>query len=463
MGDFSLLENFIIEKMRKTRIPGLSVAVVDRDEVVYARGFGLRDLSSGSRATPRTIYGIGSVTKSFTALAVLKLVEEGKLSLEDKVEDHIGVRLRPFGEPVKIHHLLTHSSGIPALAYAEAFIRGVLGLDSQWLPLSSPADIVAFMRESNEWAVAKPGHRFFYLNEGYVLLGSIVEKASGLKYEDYVRREILEPLGMKRTYFNKEEVGQDPDVATPYIVDREGRHHESRFPYGVTSDGGLLSNTLDLARYAGMFIGRGRLGETVVAEPETIESMEKGYIDTHFKLFGDEKYGYGLIVTNRFLGRKLVHHSGSVLVYTAFFGYLPSDGWAVIVLANSAGYPLSSIGMYALALALGYEPEKHLDFIRAERLLEKLEGIYQAYKGTHTYCIKRVGDFLSVIYKDKYTGSTTVLAPVELKEDYAKFYTRANGRVYEAEFFIKDDKVTMLYERYKMVKTSDIISPLHEC
>ncbi|HIP56711.1 MAG TPA: class A beta-lactamase-related serine hydrolase, partial [Ignisphaera aggregans] len=195
--DTHRLEEFILSKMSETRIPGLSIAIVDRDRVVYARGFGFRDLERGLPSTPETIYGIGSVTKSFTALAIMKLVEEGKLSLDDPVERYVPLKLRSMGEPIRIHHPLTHTSGIAALAYAEAFIRGSLQLDGEtWLPLASPQDVISYMSGYEEWVVDKPGKRFFYLNEGYVLLGYIISKVTGIEYEDYVKQYILRPLSM---------------------------------------------------------------------------------------------------------------------------------------------------------------------------------------------------------------------------------------------------------------------------
>ncbi len=455
--DFSRLEEFVLEKIRKARIPGLSIAVVKDNEVIYSRGFGFRDISNGLPATPNTIYGIGSVTKSFTALAILKLVEQGKLDLYDPIDKYVPLGIRPFNEPIRIHHLLTHSSGIPALAYAEAFIRSLLGLDKTWLPLSTPEDIISFMRDAGEWVEAKPGSRFFYLNEGYVLLGYIISKISGVKYEDFVRKHILEPLEMNRTYFYSTEVEKDPDVATPYIIDKDGKHVVSRFPYGVTADGGLLSNTVDMSKYIVMYLNRGEYNGKVILDREYIELMERKYIDIPWKLFGDEGYGYGLAVTEKFLGRKLVQHSGSVLVYTAYMGYLPRDRVGVVVLANASGYPLSNIGMYALALALGKNPENELEFLKRERILESLEGVYETYKGTHRYTVKRQGDFLVLQYKDRYHESTTILVPEEVSEDYARFFTLYGGRKMWAEFYRRDDKIVLLFERYKLVKKADVV------
>jgi CubicO group peptidase (beta-lactamase class C family) len=116
--DWQVVEGYVFEKMRKTNLPGLSIAAVKDGEVVYARGFGFRDVESGAPMTTQTRVGIGSVTKSFTALAVMMLAEEGKLSLDDPIDKFVPISLRPFGEPVRLRHLLTHSSGIPALAYA---------------------------------------------------------------------------------------------------------------------------------------------------------------------------------------------------------------------------------------------------------------------------------------------------------------------------------------------------------
>jgi len=452
--DVARLESFVLSKMSSTRIPGLSLAIVKDGRVVYSRGFGFRDVERGLAATPRTVYGIGSVTKSFTAIAVLKLVEEGRLSLDDEVSKYVPLKLEARGKPVRVHHLLTHSSGIPALAYAEAFIRGQLGLDGPWLPVATAEDVISFMSDYADWVHAEPGTRFFYLNEGYVLLGYIVSKVSGMRYEDFVRRYILKPLGMSRTYFEEAEVSADPDVATPYVVDKEGRYVRSRFPYGITADGGLLSNCEDMARYVSMLIGRGELDGVRVLGREYVEMMERKYVDVPSGMFGDEGYGYGLTVTERFLGRKLVRHSGSVLVYTAFMGYLPDDRVGVVVLANASGYPPSLIGMYALALALGRDPYEAVPYLRYEETLEKLQGTYETYKGTYRLQVRRLGDFLAVEYRDRYREVLTPLVPVEVREDYARFYTLSAGGRVEAEFFIDGGRVVMIYERYKLVKRS---------
>ncbi len=452
-GDFEDLEGFILEKMSKTKIPGLSIAVVEGNETIYARGFGFRDISSGLPATPRTFYGIGSVTKSFTANAIMQLVEEGKIGLDDPVEKYVPVKLRPFGETVSIHHLLTHSSGVPALAYAEAFIRGVLGLDHHWLPVSSPEDIIAFMRDAEEWAVSRPGENFFYLNEGYVLLGHIISKLSGLNYEEFIKKRILDPLKMSRTFFSKSDIENDKDRATPYIIDKEEKHISSAFPFGITSDGGLVSNVFDLSNYIKMHINRGKFKGRKILSSEMLELMEKAHINLPYEVFGGESYGYGWMITPNFHGYRLVGHGGSVLVYTAYVGYVPEKKVGVAVLANTSGYLPSHIGIYALSQVLGVDPEKS-PFIKSDRILGELEGEYETYMGTMKAHVKKKGDFLYIEIKDKYTEETVPLIPEKLEEDKAVFYTISGGRKYTADFKIEEDRIELIYERYKLLKKS---------
>lgn len=451
--NWQTVEGYVFEKMSKTNLPGLSIAAVKNGEVIYARGFGFRDAESGAPMTPQTRVGIGSVTKSFTALAVMMLAEEGKLSLDDPVEKFFPISLRPFGEPVRLRHLLTHSSGIPALAYAEAFIRYVIGEEAPWLPIASAEDLMAFMSDAESWAVAKPGERFFYLNEGYLLLGRVIEIASGKSYETFVRERILEPLNMTRTTFRREDVTNDPDWATPYIIDRNSKRIPSSFPFGISSDGGLISTVLDLSNYLRFYLARGRWGGTQLISPESLGQIETPHIPLPSPLFGAEGYGFGWSVYPNFLGCKLLAHSGSVLVHTAFVGYIPDESIGVAVLANANGYPLSQIGMFTLATMLGGNPEA-LPFVRHDRLLEKLSGQYETYRGTMKLQVSRKGDGLLFEIKGRLLESSVFFLPEELGDNYARFFTIQHSRKTVAEFFSEGEKVTLIYERYKLVKVS---------
>lgn len=448
---FKKLENFILEKISKTKLPSLAISIVKDGRETYSRAFGYRDIEHGLAAEADTLYGIGSVTKSFTCLAIMRLQEQGKLSVDDPVEKYLPLKLRVKGEPVRIWHLMTHSSGIPALAYAEALIRGIIGEPEAWMPAASPQVVITFMGDAAEWAEARPGERFFYLNEGYVLLGCIVEKASGKSYDKYVRQEILEPLGMTRSYFNREEVERDGDLATPYVLTPEGILAPSRFPWGIKADGGLISNVHDLARYIMMYLNRGSLDGAEIVSPFSVEEMTKQRIAVPWRAFGDEAYGYGWMITRRFHGEKLVAHGGSVLVYTAWVGFLPERKMGVAVLANGSGYPLSYVGMYALSILLGKDPHQ-LPQLRLDELLNKLTGTYEAYKGTIKAKVYRRGDALYIEMGGKYTKRAAPLIYERSEDDVHIFTTPSGGTRLKVEFREEKDRTILLYERYKFVK-----------
>ena len=441
--------------MKEFKNPAISISIVKNNEIIYAKGFGFRDIENTLPATEYTIYGIGSVTKSFTALAIMKLVEQGKLSLDDKISKFITNGPKIFNE-ITIHHLLTHSSGIPALGYAEAHIESIIDPGSKWFVFTKPDDVLTFMKNVDNWIISKPGEKFFYLNEGYVVLGEIISKVSGLKYEDFVKEFILKPLKMNRTYFHKDEIEKDIDVAIPYIIDKNGKPIKTRYPFGITADGGLFSNVLDLSNYLIMYINRGKFNEVEIIEQKFIEFMENPYIKLPYELFGNESYGYGLIIIPNFLGTKLICHGGDVLVYTAFIGYLPNEKIGITVLSNTSTMPLMIIGMYGLALMLNKDPNK-LPFIKIENILKKIEGVYETYSGTIRVLIEKKGDFLYFIRRIKYFEKVMPLIPEEIEIDYVRCYTLSYGRKIYAEFYIKDNIIELIFERYKFVKVSNII------
>jgi len=449
------LEDFIFEKISKTHLPGLSIAIVKDSEVVYSRGFCFRDLEYGLRATPETLYGVGSVTKSFTVLSIMQLAENGKLDLNDPISKYVPLDLKCEEEPIKIWHLMCHSSGIPALAYAEALIRYVTGAGGKWIPIASPEDLYTFMREANQWFLTKPGERWFYLNEGYVILGHIIEQISSIKYDEYVRKNILEPLKMNRSFFRREDVEADANVATPYIITRDGECKKSVHPYGVYADGGLISNVLDLTKYIIMYLNRGKYDGNILLSPELIEEMEKPRVKLPLQVFGGEAYGYGLSIIPSFLGYKLVGHGGSVLVYTAYIGYIPEKKMGIALLANGSGYPMSQIGLYGLALMLGENPEK-LPFIRMERIYDLLSGVYETYKGTMDAKVTAKNGILQLEIKDKYVDMIIPLIPEDIEGTVKRFYTLQSGGKLPVEFTVKEDKVELIYERYRLKKISNL-------
>ncbi len=166
----SWIEENVPLYMERARMPGFSIAVVRDGETIYAEGFGLRDTQKDLPATPDTLYGIGSITKSFVAIGIMQLVEAGKIELDDPVSKHIPFELGLPDDPITIRHLLTHSPGIPSLATSTVAISRGLGLDTG-VPLGSAADFYRLVNGAQDEIVAKPGERFFYHNAAWRMLG----------------------------------------------------------------------------------------------------------------------------------------------------------------------------------------------------------------------------------------------------------------------------------------------------
>lgn len=450
----SKLEDFIFEKISDSKLPGLSAAIVMGNDVVWSKGFGFRDLERGWPATPHTLYGIGSLTKSFTSLAILQLAEQGKLDLDDPVDEYIPFDITPGDESVCIWHLMSHTSGIPALAYAESVIRHSTGAGDHWLPIASLTDMHTFLKGAQSWTLNAPGERWYYLNEGYVLLGEIIEKCAEMPYRDYVTQHILEPLGMSRTFFDLEQLKQDQDAAVPYIVTRDGERIPSHYAH-ISADGGLISNVEDLARYISMFLNWGEISDGRIISRASLESMETPRIETAVQdgPYGENGYALGLGVLSDFLGHQLISHGGSVGIATAWLGFIPQQRIGIALLANGSGYLLSQMGHYGLAATLGIDPET-LPIIAHERALIELEGVYETYKGTMQAQVKRLGsDMLVIEMKTRYNTTSVPLIPDEIGNAQRTFYTLSGNAKIFVEFHLDGERIDLIYERYYFRRT----------
>ncbi len=453
--DIQFLESFVFEKLSATGLPGLSLAIVKDGDVVYARGFGQRDVITGFPATPDTLYSTGSVTKSFTALAILQLAQANKLSLNDDITKYVSYPVKPKGQAICIKHLLSHTTGIPALAYAEAILRHAGGLGGKALAISGPEDIMTFASDADDWVETSPGERWFYFNEGYAMLGQIIEKASAKSYNRYIKEHILEPLGMTRSFFNKEEVDAADDVAVPYTIRANQAPQEGRYLYrSIRSEGGLISSVMDLSKTIIMYLAGGKdiLSESMLKE------MFKARVPMPWlsnpSLLGQAEpaealmqYAYGL-TTEAFMGETLIAHGGSVGVATAHIAFLPKSKLGVALLTNGSGYPTAHFAKVALSVALEKEVSQ-LPFIDVQDKLSPLTGTYESYKGTMTATIKKQADFLTFTIHEQAQPQAVILVPEQVGKESSSFFTLANGNRLAVSFKKQNGTVEFIFERYK--------------
>ncbi|MBI5015054.1 MAG: beta-lactamase family protein [Deltaproteobacteria bacterium] len=347
-GDLGGVEEYaarlIPHEMKKAGIEGLSIALVNDQEVAWASGFGFADEAAGIVATPDTVYRAGSLAKLFTAAAALRLVEDEQLDLDRPLQRYVpefSVRSRfAAAEPITPRSLLTHHSGLPADR-----LRGMWTTDPE--PLTRVAD------ELREEFVAHPPNLVFsYSNLGFTLLGHAIENASGEPYGTYVERFVLEPLGMTRTSLTASP--RVPGMAKAYDGGREVRES----PLRDVPAGGLNTTVLDLSRFVRMVFGSGQWrGQTVLQPKSVAEMLRPQNKDAPLDL--DFRVGLSWFLTGvgdidiRDAGT-VAYHAGATLFHRSLIVTLPEHKLAVIVLANSpsASPVLGRVATEVLRLAL---------------------------------------------------------------------------------------------------------------
>lgn len=458
LGEFQQFENMIAEKMAEAHIPGLSVALIKNDQIVYARGFGARNLENNTPATPNTLYGVGSITKSLTALAIMQLVEAGKIDLQDAVSKFLPISLGNK-EVITIHHLLSHSSGIPDLGIATTVFGRLEGDSETWIPMGNFDDLFLHVNGASKELAAEPGKRFFYLNEGYALLGEIIERVSKMKYDEYIKERILKPLEMDRSTFLKEDFLRDPDVMTPYILKSKDEtikavatgHPFHRLVYAL---GGLLSSVIELSNYLVANMYDGVFQSVRILDGCLLEEMHKIHVEKprglrYYGDFGREGYGYGWMISENFLGHKLVDHGGDTGVSSAQFSFVPELKIGVVAAANrgASTYPPvcpEPVLLGALALLMGKDPMKEIPFFEIENRLKMLVGEYEKYKGTGRLTIVQKEGLLYLDSKE--TDIIVPLIPENDKVEDYKFYTiPVPGGKFPVEFEVSSSGEIDLY------------------
>jgi CubicO group peptidase (beta-lactamase class C family) len=321
----ALLGAWIEGQMAHRGLPGLALGVVHDQDLVWARGFGWADVDRQVPATPDTLFRIASITKLFTATAILHLRDAGRLGLDDPIVTHLPwfsmKTPDPEAVPLTIRHLLTHTAGLPREAPFP-----------YWTDLDFPAigDLRAAL--DGQETVLPVETRWKYSNLAMVLAGEIVATASGEAYPDYLRRHILEPLGMTATYVATPPV--TPRLATGYERRLPGRHRGPA-PFsdlrGLTAAASMTTSVRDLARFAMLQFRDGPAGGAQVLRGRTLREMHR----VHW-LEPDWEAGWGLgFRVLRRGGRTHVGHAGSLRGYRTEMRLCPEQRLGVIVLTNA--------------------------------------------------------------------------------------------------------------------------------
>lgn len=414
-------EEFVGELMKKEKAPGLAVAVVSGGETVYSKGFGYRDEASRLPVTPNTMFGLASITKSFTALAIMQLVETGRLSLDDPVAKYLpGFGVPGGGEAISVHHFLTHTGGLPPLPLLGYSIRGNTKPDPDvdeepaqatskeiqpFRPINTYDQLMSYLRNGDFPLLGKPGEYCSYSNDAYALLGAIIESAGDETYEDYVVEHILRPLGMGRTTFNLDWMLGRADVTTLYYKNKDDEVKASANwqvapPY--LACGWLRSCAADMARYVAMYAGGGAFRGRKLVSSESVSKMA----GLHHPYTRDRWYGYGLSSRPGYHGVTLVEHGGSLKGVNTNMGFVPEKGIGAVVLCNLSGGPASRAWLGAANLLLGLPVDTPRSEYRKDAWpqaeLSCLAGLYKSGEGSEWVLTVAEGRLIATSAKKEY-------------------------------------------------------------
>jgi CubicO group peptidase (beta-lactamase class C family) len=332
MQNFFLLEQQIEQLIREARIPGLALAIVRGDEVVYARGFGVTSVEDASLpVTLRTLFAIGSISKVLTGTAVMRFVEAGKLDLERPVVQYIPWIMfrRPGAEQrVTLRMLLSHTSGL----------RTRHERSEPRLP-REPAGLEAFIRHKlpKLACIAEPGTVFAYSNAGLSLAGYILETIAGKYFPDLIREQVLDPMDMLRTTYDRS-VAMTYPAALPHTVGADGVLQVTHF-YQTNTPGNpagfAISTVLDMANLAIMYLNGGRFRGHQVLAPELIGQMHT----LHADIRSTPGRGYGLTFwIDPYKGVTRVNHGGAIMTFRGYLELVPAASVGLVLLASRMDY-----------------------------------------------------------------------------------------------------------------------------
>lgn len=325
--------------MKKYNLTGVSIALVDGDaknQVVWSQGFGYADKENNIPATPSTVFRVGSISKLFTGMAIMQLAEQGKLDIEKPVQAYLpNLKINSHfnsTEPVTIRNMLTHHSGLPSDQ-----------IQSMW---GSSADDSDLLKKTYDLA-SPPNTQYSYSNLAFGLLGQVIEKVSGLSYEEYVKQKLLTPMDMSQSYISN-------------TLDTKQNHAKGYFngknypivPLRDVSAGGLNSTVLDLAKFAQMTFPKqsGKFLSDV-----SLKKMQSSQVDGSSPFIHK---GFGLAwYFNHFLDKKtkghagiMTGHGGTTPLFHSEFMMLPKQKLAVVVMTNGGNHSGSGINDIANSL-----------------------------------------------------------------------------------------------------------------
>jgi CubicO group peptidase (beta-lactamase class C family) len=479
-------ERFVHQTMVEHLIPGAAIAVWQDGAVVYSRGFGLRCRESHEPVLPDTVFGVASISKSFTVMALARLQDRNLLSLDDPVVRHLPefqIQGADMGK-IRIYHLLSHTTGLPPLAGLGRAIRESMKGHPTWdgpttgpsgppVPLATaqpgttatavvstapapsaapvtiagtqaapttPDDYSSYLRYLGSVPVdlyGPPGECFSYSNDSYVVAGALVERVSGMPYLDFMRTEVFAPLGLTRTTFSLAELAQMSNVTRLYFNNKRGETLcvPQWQDIGIyAAGGGIKSTVMDLVKYASVYATGGLAGHVRFLSEDVVKRIRTPL----YRLSRSAHYACGLQVTPDYSGMTLVEHGGSLTGVSSTFGFVPEAKLAAAVLTNASSVPAADVWLAAVNTALdmpierkrSYEPSWQAPPGYGERLV----GRYRSDEGADIQVTWDKRGLTIALGGEEFdlrlSGPDTAVYNFRGQERLVRFFTRHDGQAW---------------------------------
>ena len=398
--------NEMLEKTYKPDEPGAAVIVVRDGKVVLRKGYGRANMELGVPIEPDMVFRTGSITKQFTAVAVLMLAEQGKLALEDDITKFFP-DYPTKGQKITVEHLLTHTSGIKSYTSL-----------AEWVPLwrkdmSTSEMITLFKDKPMDFA---PGERYAYNNSAYFLLGAIIEKVSGQTYADFIEKNIFAPLGMRHSYYD-DTARIIPRRVAGYSKGKDGfvnaAYLSTSQPYAA---GSLVSSVDDLALWDAALYTEKLLKQASLKRAWTSFKLNNGKVTN---------YGYGWSIGS-YEGHPMIEHSGGIPGFASYAIRMPNERVYVAALTNRDFESPGRTVLRLAALAIGKPYHEPVAIKLAANVLDGYTGVYQITE-TDEAIVRRDGDNLVISFPG---GRKTVISPMS-----------------ETQFFVKDSRARINFTR----------------
>lgn len=409
------VDSIVAASRARMPTPGLTVAVVRGRDTLVMKGYGQADVELGVAATPETVYRIGSVTKQFTAAAVMRLVEQGKLSLDDPITEYLP-DFPTQGHTVTVRHLLDHTSGI----------KSYTSLGKKWmkvLPLELTHEELLDLFEDEPFDFA-PGEKWAYNNSGYYLLGMIIEKVTGKSYGEHLEEMLFQPLGLASTMYCSES-RIIPNRAEGYTLEDGELRNDA--PIGMNQPGAagaLCSTAPDLLRW-----------QAALESGKVVSAASYRAMTTPATLANGEPttYGFGLRI-GEVEGHREVAHGGGIPGFSTWLGRYPDDSLSVLVLINSDVASTGPIVKAVTRRALGLPVEEVKDVAIDAAELVRYFGVYA------------LGPLQLRIFEEggKLTGQATGQGPIQLLYQGEHAFVAALDHGIRLVFDIQDGRATGL-------------------